>query len=119
MSLRSEMDTVDTVCGNAKPWPGWARGPGRHGGEAPAMCVGTDDVGLDSWFLLIKEKERKQVAESIDARHRPGHRRHDMVAGALVKREKSSILLRVCGKVVILQAVGRGNGMKNQWIIKT
>ena len=27
--------------------------------------------------------------------------------------------LRVYRKVVILQAVGRGNGMKNQWIIKT
>ena len=31
----------------------------------------------------------------------------------------SQSLLRVHGKVVILQAVGRGNGMKNELIIKT
>ena len=60
MSLRSEVDTVDTVCGNAKPWPGWARGPGRHGGEAPAMCVGTDDVGLDPLVLSCQE-ERTEI----------------------------------------------------------
>jgi hypothetical protein len=42
-----------------------------------------------------------------------------MPASATVKREKMPIPLRVCGKVVILQAVGRGHGMKNQWIIKT
>ena len=33
--------------------------------------------------------------------------------------EKSPNPLRFNEKVVILQAVGRGNGMKNQWIIKT
>ena len=60
MSLRSEVGTVDTVCGNAKPWPGWARGPGRHGGEAPAMCVGTDDVGLDPLVLSCQE-ERTEI----------------------------------------------------------
>ncbi len=42
-----------------------------------------------------------------------------MAAEASVKREKTTIPLRVCGKVVILQAVGRGHGMKNQWTIKT
>ena len=26
-------------------------GPGRHGGEASALCVGSDDVGLDSLVL--------------------------------------------------------------------
>ena len=31
-------------------WVGRA-GHGRHGGEAPALCVGTDDVGLDSLAL--------------------------------------------------------------------
>ncbi len=51
--------------------------------------------------------------------HHTGQRRDDMAAGALVKREKSPIPLRVYGKVVFLQAVGRGHGMKNQWIIKT
>ena len=56
---------------------------------------------------------------AIDARHRTCQRRHDMAAGALVKREKTPIPLRVCGKVVFLQSVGRGYGMKNQWIIKT
>ena len=104
-----EVDTTDTVCGNAKPRPGWAGRRGRHGGEAPAMCVGTDDVGLDSWFLLLKEKERKQVAAATAARHRTGQHRHDMAAGASVKIEISSTPLRVCGKVVILQAeINRG-----------
>ncbi len=44
------------------------------------------------------------MAAAIDARHRTGQRRDDMAAGVSVKREKPSIPLRVCGKVVILQA---------------
>ena len=36
------------VCGNAYDRPGRVRWPGRHGGEASALCVGSDDVGLDS-----------------------------------------------------------------------
>ena len=43
------------------------------------------------------------MAAAIDARHRTGQRRDDMAAGVSVKREKPSIPLRVCGKVVILQ----------------
>ena len=58
-------------------------------------------------------------AAAIDARQRTCPRWHDMAASASLKREKMPITLRVCGKVVILQAVGRGHGMKNQWIIKT
>ncbi len=34
--------------GSSRPPPGWVRGHGRHGGEAPALCDGSDDVGLDS-----------------------------------------------------------------------
>ena len=34
-------------------------------------------------------------------------------------KKKFHFPLRVSGKVVILQAVGRGNGMKNELIIKT
>ena len=48
------------VCGNAKDWPGRVRWPGRHGGEAPAMCVGTDDVGLDPLVLSCQE-ERTEI----------------------------------------------------------
>ena len=58
-------------------------------------------------------------AAAIDTSHRTGQRWHDMAASASLKREKMSFPLRVCGKVVFLQAVGRGYGMKNQWIIKT
>ena len=48
MPLRKEATTTDFVCGNAKDRPGRVRGLGRHGGEASALCVGSDDVGLDS-----------------------------------------------------------------------
>ena len=44
------------VCGNAKDWPGRVRWTGRHGGEAPAMCVGADDVGLEFLVLLFQDK---------------------------------------------------------------
>ena len=67
--------------GKAKARPGWARGPGRHGGEAPAMCVGTDDVGLDSLVLSYQEESTKKAA-AIDARQRTSLRRHDMAAEA-------------------------------------
>ena len=35
-----------------KPKPDWVgrAGHGRHGGEASALCVGTDDVGLEFSF---------------------------------------------------------------------
>ena len=39
--------------------------------------------------------------------------------GAAKRMFFSLSLLRVHGKAVILQAVGRGNGMKNELIIKT
>ena len=58
--LRMEADTTDTVCGYAYVSLGWVRGHGRHGGEAPALCVGTDDVGLDS-FVLSYQEERTSV----------------------------------------------------------
>ena len=31
-------------------------GHGRHGGEAPALCDGSDDVGLDSLVLSYQEE---------------------------------------------------------------
>ena len=40
-------------------WVGCA-GHGRHGGEAPASCVGSDDVGLDSLALSYQE-ERAEI----------------------------------------------------------
>ena len=46
--LRKEAITTDAVCGNAKDRPGRARGPRPTWGEASALCVGSDDVGLDS-----------------------------------------------------------------------
>ena len=80
-------------------------GHGRHGGEASALCVGSDDVGLELLALLIllclsivrasstlrsacaklvlffqeKRKGKKRTA-ATDARHRTGQRRHDMAA---------------------------------------
>ncbi len=58
--------------GNAKNRPGWARGHGRHGGEASALWVGTDDVGLDSLALSYQEERAKTNVRS----HRcpPPHR---------------------------------------------
>ena len=47
------------VCGNAYDRPGRVRGPGRHGGEAPALCVGTDDVGLEFLVLLFQDKRTR------------------------------------------------------------
>ena len=48
-------------------------------------------------------------AAAIDARQRTCPRWHDMAASASLKREKMPITLRVCGKVVILQAeINRG-----------
>ncbi len=60
------------VCGSAKDRPGWARVPGRHGGEASALCVGSDDVGLDSLVLSYQEESTKKAA-AIDPKppHRP------------------------------------------------
>ena len=31
-------------------------GHGRHGGEASALCVGSDDVGLELLVLFFQEK---------------------------------------------------------------
>ena len=58
--LRMEVDTRDIVCVYAYVSLGWVPGHGRHGGEAPALCVGTDDVGLDS-FVLSYQEERTSV----------------------------------------------------------
>ena len=69
-------------------------GYGRHGGDgstgsltAPALCVGTNDVGLELLVLLTssnlrflsREKDMKSAA--IDARNRTRPRWHDMAAG--------------------------------------
>ena len=48
--------SVVLCIGNAKTRPGWAREPNRHGGEAPALCVETDDVGLDSLVRSYQEE---------------------------------------------------------------
>ena len=63
------------VCGNAYDRPGRVRGPGRHGGEAPALCVGTDDVGLEFLVLLFQDKRTE-----INGRSRTCPCRHDMAA---------------------------------------
>ena len=65
--------------GFAKDRLGWAGRKGRHGGEAPALCVGTDDVGLDFSLPFYQEKGRKDTA-AIDARHRTSLRWDDMAA---------------------------------------
>ena len=57
-----------------------------------------------SLTFLSREKEGKKQAAAIYPKPPHSQRRDDMPAGATVKREKSSIFLRVCGKVVILQA---------------
>ena len=61
------------VSGNAKTQLGWVRGLGRHGGEAPALCVGTDDVGLDSSVTSHQGEGREKRAAAIDPKptHRP------------------------------------------------
>jgi hypothetical protein len=46
-----------SLLGIAESPPGWARGPGRHGGGAPAMCVGPLMSVLIFRFLFIKKKE--------------------------------------------------------------
>ena len=66
------------MCGNAYDRPGRVRGPGRHGGEAPALCVGTDDVGLEFLVLLFQDKRTE-----INGRSRTCPCRHDMAAGAI------------------------------------
>ena len=66
-------------------WPTWRASPfkgvpkGR--GITPALCVGTDDVGLDSLVRSYQE-ERTNIKAAIDARHRTCPRWHDMAAGA-------------------------------------
>ena len=47
------------VCGNAYDQPGWARGIGRHGGGALAMCVGPMMSALNFWSFCFKTKGRK------------------------------------------------------------
>ena len=59
------------VSGNAKTQLGWVRGLGRHGGEAPALCVGTDDVGLDSLVLSYQEESTNKTKVPM-----PGCRSH-------------------------------------------
>ena len=46
--------------GNADTSLGWAGRRGRHGGEAPAVCVGTDDVGLELLVLFFQEKRTRE-----------------------------------------------------------
>ena len=65
VSFRMKVKTTDTVDGFAKDRLGWARWPGRHGGEAPALCVGTDDVGLDSSI-----SHQGEGTEKASRRHR-------------------------------------------------
>ena len=36
-------------------------GHGRHGGEAPALCVGSDDVGLEFLALLFQDKRTEKM----------------------------------------------------------
>ena len=43
-------------------WVGRA-GYGRHGGEAPALCVGTDDVGLE--FSLPFHQGKGRIKDSL------------------------------------------------------
>ena len=40
-------------------------GHGRHGGEAPAMCVGSDDVGLD--FLVLFGQAKRTMIDKAAA----------------------------------------------------
>ena len=115
--LSIEVITKDIVCENAKNQPGKARGLGRHGGEASALCVGSDDVGLELLALLIllclsivrasstlrsacaklvlffqeKRKGKKRIA-ATDANHCTGQRRHDMAAGTSPKDDLLSKL---------------------------
>ena len=46
--------------GFAKDRLGWAGRKGRHGGEAPALCDGTDDVGLEFLVLLFQDKRTRK-----------------------------------------------------------
>jgi hypothetical protein len=48
------------VDGNAKTKLGRAGRRGRHGGEASALSVGTDDVGLDSLVISYQEESTKK-----------------------------------------------------------
>ena len=66
--------------GFAKDRMGWAGRKGRHGGEAPALCVEADDVGLDSLVRSYQE-ERTNIKAAIDARRRTSPRWHDMAVG--------------------------------------
>ena len=85
--LRKEAITTDLVCGNAKDRPGWARGPGRHGGWFDGLTNHgrlvrlAHDVGLDSLVLSYQEERTRKTA-ATDARHRAGQCRYDMPAGA-------------------------------------
>ena len=44
-------------------------GHGRHGGEASALCVGTDDVGLDS--LALSHQGERANKPLLSKRNRP------------------------------------------------
>ena len=66
--------------GFAKDRMGWAGRKGRHGGEAPALCVEADDVGLDSLVRSYQEERTNIIKAAIDARHRRRPRWHDMAA---------------------------------------
>jgi hypothetical protein len=68
------------VCGNAYFLPGWAGRKGRHGGEAPAMCGRTDDVGLE--FLVLLFQDKRTIIDKVAA-----------------ARQKKKIRLSSCGFV--------------------
>ena len=69
VSFRTKVRTTDTVCGNAKDRLGWARGSGRHGGGALAMCVRPLMSALILRLLLIKEKEQDNRSHRCPSAH--------------------------------------------------
>ena len=68
--------------GSSHPPLGWVRGPGRHGGEAPALCDGSDDVGLDSLFLSHQGERKKNL---LPLHHPPHQFRKHLPRAALHK----------------------------------
>lgn len=58
------------------PPPGWVRGPGQQGGDsstgsltAPALCDGSDDVGLELLVLFFQEKRTEKLTLSPPNNH--------------------------------------------------
>lgn len=71
MTVKGEALSVEVLFSDRIPcmgtptlhWVGRA-GYGRHGGEASALCVGTDDVGLEFSLPFFQEKGRKKDPQS-------------------------------------------------------